>query len=909
MPNPQTKSLKEPTKTVKKQLDKLQTPTKRLEEQATKLMKQTPGIEKTTKGSVPSTQGLKKPTKQLEKQSKSLKTAPKAVTLEQKAHLKQSPAKPQPLKVPPLGIKLEKKTFTWKTPSEEPVAKQTPKQKAKVPAEQAHTLKAPVKQTPVEPIPLKIPPTAIRLETKASAVKTPFEDAVAKLTPEQKAKVPSKKAPAEPMHAKKTPTATTSAEQTHAEQAHAEQAHAEQVQREKWPVEMAYLFSGPINRTANLPNKKKPDGLEARPNYPYTIQLGSFRTLVQAKNAITLYKEKGLSPFWSEVNLRENEKWYRVYTGLFETREQAKKYKEEQNLLKSIIKRTPKRRFVDTVSNKEVVPEANAGPKVLSPLKPNGDNTDTKSSVPKSPKSTTINLEKEVTQKKNGSSQTNPKISGSKASGDPKPAAENSNKKSTTPKFFALQQKKPVKQIPAKPVPQKTPSPAMKPDKKAPAEYTTVKKAKGLGKQASEKQKLPESARRLKETDEMASWFSGLFSGMASMPDLKKFETQKIFSEYPYSIQLSSFRTLERAMTAVDAYRNKGVLAYWSEVGVEGNKRFRVYTGFFETREQANKFRRERNLLKSLVKKTPKNVFFEAPTNQQVVENKILSKVLTPQNSKNSTKDNKTSQLDSPKPVLISLIDDVEKEKIRFDRIKKSANGSKSVEIHTPDVKPSMHKSMGKVRMKMPPRPGRPKKNATTMKSITEKKSVEKQKDEMAYWFAGIFSDMTVGLSNGNSDHKTSESLEGYPKYPYSIQLGSFRTRSQAKKAVASYRKKGLSAYWSETDREGKDRIFRVYTGSFKSRDEARKYRKGQNLDRSLVKKTPYSTFVGTYTDKNVLEDQTLLLKSLDCIPYAIEERDGRYRLFVGAFLTKEVAEEKRLALESKGIQSQVITR
>ena len=82
--------------------------------------------------------------------------------------------------------------------------------------------------------------------------------------------------------------------------------------------------------------------------------MGSFRKLVQAKNAVTVYRGKGLSAFWSEVNLDGDEKWFRVYTGLFETRDQAKKFRKEQNLLKSLVKRTPNNAFVETHTDKQV---------------------------------------------------------------------------------------------------------------------------------------------------------------------------------------------------------------------------------------------------------------------------------------------------------------------------------------------------------------------------------------------------------------------------------------------------------------------------------------------------------------------------------------------------------------------------
>jgi hypothetical protein len=56
-----------------------------------------------------------------------------------------------------------------------------------------------------------------------------------------------------------------------------------------------------------------------------------------------------------------------------------------------------------------------------------------------------------------------------------------------------------------------------------------------------------------------------------------------------------------------------------------------------------------------------------------------------------------------------------------------------------------------------------------------------------------------------------------------------------------------------------------------------------------------------------VLEDQILLLKNLDDVPYSVEEEDGRFRLFIGAFLDIKVAEKKQRDLESRGIQSQVV--
>jgi cell division septation protein DedD len=676
-----------------------------------------------------------------------------------------------------------------------------------------------------------------------------------------------------------------------------EQALAEQAQQEKSSVDMAALFSGPFFGKAGMFDLKKSEVREGSQKYPYTIQLGSFRKLVQAKNAVAQYREKGFSAYWSQVNLKGDEKWFRVYTGLFETRAQAKKYREEQHLLKSLVKKTPNNAFVGTHTDKHV-PEAN---KILlkkpNLLNPKGAAEGSEPSVPKLLNPTPINLKKEGPQNKIKLDTPN-----SKASGNHEPDAEGSIKKSTPLKPVTPEGTTPAEQSPAKQTPPKNPLPASKPEKKAPAMKTPTE-------DAPSEQALAEHDQLEKPSAEMTSLFSGPFFGMASISDLKRSGILEESPNYPYSIQLDSFRTLDRAKKAVASYRKKGLSAYWSQVGREGNQMwFRIYTGYFETREQAKKYRKEQNLLKSLVKKTPQNTFFNTSESQQMPEEKTLSKMPNLISPEDSALDDKSSLPESQKSDPIGLLSDGEQEKIRFDRLKSNAFGSNPTGNHAPDVEPSMPKSMGKVTVKIPPRTVTPEKKTHAVKTPEEapksKTLAEQTPADMASLFSGPFFGMASSL-----DLKTPDSLGEYPKYPYSIQLGSFRTLDRAKKAVESYRKKGLHAYWSEADREGNERWFRVYSGSFESREKARRYRKEQSLERSLVKKTPYSAFVGTYSDRQVLEDQTLLLKSLDYVPYTIEEQDGRYRLFVGAFLSKKVAEEKQLDLESRGIQCQVVKR
>jgi cell division septation protein DedD len=67
--------------------------------------------------------------------------------------------------------------------------------------------------------------------------------------------------------------------------------------------------------------------------------------------------------------------------------------------------------------------------------------------------------------------------------------------------------------------------------------------------------------------------------------------------QYPYSVYLGSFKTSEAVNKALIAYQEKGLSAYWAKVDL-GDKGvwFRFFTGHFQTKEEAEKFIRERNI-------------------------------------------------------------------------------------------------------------------------------------------------------------------------------------------------------------------------------------------------------------------------------------------------------------------------
>jgi capsular exopolysaccharide synthesis family protein len=73
--------------------------------------------------------------------------------------------------------------------------------------------------------------------------------------------------------------------------------------------------------------------------YPYSLYLGSFRTLKLAKRAVSIYKGKDLSPYWVKVSLRKGI-WYRVYVGAFEDSEKADRFKREHGLREAALRKT-----------------------------------------------------------------------------------------------------------------------------------------------------------------------------------------------------------------------------------------------------------------------------------------------------------------------------------------------------------------------------------------------------------------------------------------------------------------------------------------------------------------------------------------------------------------------------------------
>lgn len=76
------------------------------------------------------------------------------------------------------------------------------------------------------------------------------------------------------------------------------------------------------------------------PSLPYSVYLGSFKKEEALQKALAIYREKGLSPYVVRMDLGPKGVWSRVFSGHFETREEADSFIEKNQLSDAESKQT-----------------------------------------------------------------------------------------------------------------------------------------------------------------------------------------------------------------------------------------------------------------------------------------------------------------------------------------------------------------------------------------------------------------------------------------------------------------------------------------------------------------------------------------------------------------------------------------
>ncbi len=72
---------------------------------------------------------------------------------------------------------------------------------------------------------------------------------------------------------------------------------------------------------------------------PYSLYLGSFKSLERAETAITENGRKGLAPFWTRVKFKNKGEWYRVFLGHFKDPQEAEAFLREHGLSNAKVRK------------------------------------------------------------------------------------------------------------------------------------------------------------------------------------------------------------------------------------------------------------------------------------------------------------------------------------------------------------------------------------------------------------------------------------------------------------------------------------------------------------------------------------------------------------------------------------------
>ncbi|UCF57170.1 MAG: SPOR domain-containing protein [Deltaproteobacteria bacterium] len=133
------------------------------------------------------------------------------------------------------------------------------------------------------------------------------------------------------------------------------------VKMDKKPLRMAIKFSQEnvsLTESNKATPKRRPIKQEHFPeekalSYPYSVSLGSYRTLESVEKAVSNYQKKGLSIYWVKVDLGEKGEWFRVFTGHFESREKAEEFIKEGQLADATSRKTKYANLIGTYKSEQ----------------------------------------------------------------------------------------------------------------------------------------------------------------------------------------------------------------------------------------------------------------------------------------------------------------------------------------------------------------------------------------------------------------------------------------------------------------------------------------------------------------------------------------------------------------------------
>jgi len=148
------------------------------------------------------------------------------------------------------------------------------------------------------------------------------------------------------------------------------------------------------------------------------------------------------------------------------------------------------------------------------------------------------------------------------------------------------------------------------------------------------------------------------------------------------------------------------------------------------------------------------------------------------------------------------------------------------------------------------------------------------------------------------------------PLHPYTIKLSSNRSKSSAQNGVTVLKNDKTDPYVAQMDLGAERGIWwNVFTGHFKTKQDALNMLKTLDMPDARIKKMPYANLIDEFSSEEKMATVYQRLEKQGYEPYVIQD-SGKWRLFVGDFLYVEgAAQRSQTQLEDAGFASRIVKR
>lgn len=144
---------------------------------------------------------------------------------------------------------------------------------------------------------------------------------------------------------------------------------------------------------------------------------------------------------------------------------------------------------------------------------------------------------------------------------------------------------------------------------------------------------------------------------------------------------------------------------------------------------------------------------------------------------------------------------------------------------------------------------------------------------------------------------------------PFALQLGSFRNMEEVIKAVSYFKKQHVKTHWQQLDLGAKGNWYRLFTGSFGTKEEAEQFMADSGLVKSIILFAPWAVLVGQTHSSEYIHQIRSLLRDNQYDSYVRKTVDGSHRVLSGIFIKRDRAEKLAQEISNLGISARVIQR